>query len=1027
MIEGFVTPELTEGEAEEIARCFYGLRTRALALPGERDRNFLLRGDSGQEFVLKVVAPGERREALELQDRVLAHLSESTLRGVVPRVLPTRSGEPMAFLRGGGESSLRVRLLTHLPGTPLAQVRPHSAQLLDRLGSLLGRLDGVLQGLSDRSFNRDCDWDLKNALRFRLWTSCISDVDRRLRVEEIFREFEDHLQPVLQGLRRSLIHNDANDYNILVQDRGLEGQRISGLIDFGDLVLTHTVCEVAIAAAYAMLDKRDPVGAAARVVGGYHREFPLTETELELIYPLLRTRLAVSVTNAARQRERRPQNTYLQISARPAWDLLDQLRGTPPHLAHYRFRQACNLTPCPRSRAVVGWLTSHRKEIGKVLETKLTGQPVSVFDWSVDSLELGSFDPERPLAFRDLLLDRRAEAKSVIGVGRYHEPRLIYQNEVFDRGLEDRLRRPTLHLGIDLFTAHSSPVFSPLEGIVHSFQENASQDYGPTLVLRHDVGGEVGFFTLYGQISKKSLHRLKAGRPVAKGERIAWVAPAEENGGWPAHVHFQIITDLLGHRGVFPGVALPEQGEIWRSLCPDPNLILQIGSDKLLSSELGREELLRVRSRHVGPSLSIAYRKPLQIVRGFGSYLYDEVGRPYLDAVNNVAHVGHCHPEVVRAAAEQMAVLNTNTRYLHNRLTRYARRLCALFPPPLDVCFLVCSGSEANELALRLARTYTGQRDVIVLEGGYHGNTGALIEISSYKFDGPGGTGPPPYVHKVPMPDLYRGEFKASDPEAGRKYGRSVQRAVRQIQQSGRGPAAFIYESMPGCGGQIVLPEGYLGEAQRWVREAGGVCIADEVQVGFGRAGSHFWAFQTQGVVPDIVTLGKPIGNGHPLAAVVTRREIADRFNNGMEYFNTFGGNPVSCAVGLAVLAVIEKEGLQENALRVGRHLKGGLKKRQTGFPIIGDVRGRGLFLGVELVSDTASLAPAAEEAAYVVERMKENGILISADGPWHNVLKIKPPLVFSQEDADYLVATLESILNETFLSTTSLGVRSPG
>ena len=360
-----------------------------------------------------------------------------------------------------------------------------------------------------------------------------------------------------------------------------------------------------------------------------------------------------------------------------------------------------------------------------------------------------------------------------------------------------------------------------------------------------------------------------------------------------------------------------------------------------------------------------------------------------------------------------MAVLNTNTRYLHDSLTEYARRLAATLPDPLGVCFFVCTGSEANELALRMARTHTGRQGMVVLEGGYHGNTSSLVQLSSYKFDGPGGVGPPPWVASVPMPDGYRGRYRSSDPDCGARYAEEVGRAVEAL---GGRPAGFLFESILSCGGQIVLPEGFLRGAFERVRAAGGVCIADEVQVGFGRAGSSFWAFEEHGVVPDIVTLGKPIGNGHPLAAVVTTPEIADSFNNGMEYFNTFGGNPVSCRIGLAVLDVIEEEGLREHARRVGERLLAGLKGLVERHPIVGDARGTGLFQGIELVTDRESLDPAPRHATYLVERMRARGILLSTDGPLHNVVKIKPPLVFDEADADRLVETLDEVLEEDAL-----------
>lgn len=421
--------------------------------------------------------------------------------------------------------------------------------------------------------------------------------------------------------------------------------------------------------------------------------------------------------------------------------------------------------------------------------------------------------------------------------------------------------------------------------------------------------------------------------------------------------------------------------------------------------------LLAARRDRLGPSLSVSYHDPLEIVRGEGQYLFDRAGARYLDCVNNVCHVGHCEPRVVAAGQRQLAVLNTNTRYLHESILEYARRLTATLPPELSVCYFVNSGSEANELALRLARTHTGARDVVVLEHGYHGNTQALIDVSHYKFAGRGGQGAPETTHVVPLPDPYRGSHKGYEAASGAAYARHVEAAWERVIASGRRPAAFLAESISGCGGQVVFPAGYLAGAYAATRAVGGVCIADEVQVGFGRVGRAFWGFELQGVVPDIVTLGKPIGNGHPMAAVVTTPEIAASFANGMEYFNTFGGNPVSCAIGLAVLDVIEGDGLQAHAREVGTHFINRLRELGTRHDLVGNVRGEGLFIGVELVRDRATLEPAAAEADAVVEAMRHRGILLSTDGPHHNVIKIKPPLVFTRENADEVVAALDEVL----------------
>ena len=403
------------------------------------------------------------------------------------------------------------------------------------------------------------------------------------------------------------------------------------------------------------------------------------------------------------------------------------------------------------------------------------------------------------------------------------------------------------------------------------------------------------------------------------------------------------------------------------------------------------ESILEARRRLLGRNLSIAYENPLEIVRGSMQYLYDEDGRQYLDAYNNVAHVGHCHPRVVEAGVRQVQTLNTNTRYLHDAILDYAERLTSTLPTPLRVCYFVNSGSEANELAIRLARAHTNARDTIVLDHAYHGNTTTLIDLSPYKHDGPGGNGPPSWVHKVPLPRTNQDAQHVVD-------------TVKTIENL----CGFIAESMPSVAGQIVLPPGYLNQVYDAVRAAGGVCIADEVQTGYGRIGTHFWAFESYGVVPDIVVLGKPIGNGHPIGAVITTPDIAASFDNGMEFFSTFGGNTVSCAIGLAVLEVVQEEKLQAHALAVGEQLLSGLKALQKRYEIVVDVRGSGLFLGVELMTNNE---PATQEAHRIVNAMRDHAILIGTDGPSHNVLKIRPPMPFSAADADRFISTLQKML----------------
>jgi 4-aminobutyrate aminotransferase-like enzyme len=394
-------------------------------------------------------------------------------------------------------------------------------------------------------------------------------------------------------------------------------------------------------------------------------------------------------------------------------------------------------------------------------------------------------------------------------------------------------------------------------------------------------------------------------------------------------------------------------------------------------------------------------------------YFYDQSGATYLDCVNNVCQWGHCHPSIVRAAQKQMATLNTNSRYVYEQMAAFAERLTDTMPDGLDTVFFVNSGSEANDLAARLARAYTGNNDFVVVDRAYHGNSSLSTDLSPNRIDRPGRPGLPNYVRKTECPDLYRGRFRDDDPNAVQHYINDLGSVIDDMVAVDRSPAAFFAESLIGTGGQIVFPENYLASVYTKVRAAGGVCVADEVQVGFGRTGDHVWCFQSQGVTPDIVTMGKPIANGHPMAAVVTRREIAEAFDNGITYFNTFGGNPVSCAIGLACLDVLEQEELMTNTQAVSKALMTGLAELRAAHELIGDVRGLGLYIGVELVTDRQARLPATQAAKKIVESMKTQGVLVNTNGYDSNVLKIKPPMIIDHADVSHLLEAFESALSE--------------
>ncbi len=763
-----VPPPVSVADAAALIAELWGMRGEVSRLPSERDQNFAVASESGR-YVLKIANPAEERSMLEAQNLVMARLAEA-VPGLMQEALPTRAGERLATAPISGTPHL-VRLLDYLPGRPMGDVEWQSPELLQSVGRAVGLIDGALDGFDHPAFHRRFYWDLEHAPAIVAESvGLVSDAALRDQVGRFLEEFQRDVSPRIADLRQGVIHADANDYNLLVSD-----DRVSGVLDLGDMVWSRLVYDPAIAAAYTMTGKHDPLSAVLEVTAGYHAVHPLTEDELAVLYPLACLRLCQSVCVAAVQQARDPENRYLSVSQ----------------------------------------------------------------------------------------------------------------------------------------------------------------------------------------------------------ERIQ-----------------PMLAGALEVSARFAGEALRER--------------CQVGA---ASVGRAKEETLRRRVAVLSPSLSLSYDRPLKIVRGEGAYLFDETGGSFLDCVNNVAHVGHANPRVNAAMSAQAALLNTNARYLHDNIVDYAEALVARLPAPLTACFFMNSGSEANDLALRIARTVTGRRDVITLGGAYHGNSQSDIDVSPYKYNGPGGGGRVADVHEVPMPDPYRGVHRGSTPEAGRAYVREVDDVLARLATEGRAPAAFIAEAIMSCGGQIEPPPGFLEGAFAAVRRAGGICIADEVQIGFGRVGDAFWGFETQAAVPDIVTLGKPIGNGHPMAALITTAEIAAAFANGMEYFSTFGGNPVSCAVGLAVLREIDERGLQEHARVVGGELLTGLRELDSRF--VGDARGRGLFLGIELVRDRETREPAATEASYLVNRLRDQGVLLSTDGPDHNVIKIKPPLVFGRREADTLLEKLRVTLPE--------------
>jgi len=995
---------ISEKQAVHIALELYGLEAGAVSLPGELDFNFRLKSESGS-YLLRISRPGADLEYLDFQQKILQHVADSDSGTISPVPLPDLQGNYISETSDETGNIRKVRLLSWVKGRLWSGVNPVSDRLLYSLGEEAGRLTKTLQGFEHPLAKREFEWDVARAG----WTAKYEHLfsDDKLEILCYFKELFNGIQTRYRTLRKSVVHNDANDNNVVVSE-DLTNPKVRAIIDYGDAIHTQIINDLAITLAYAVMGKPDPLGASIPLVQGYHSLFPLLEEELEMLYVLVAMRLAISVTKSAINRKKEPDNEYLLISEAPAWDLLEKWRTLCPEFAQYSFRLACDLPAHPREKEFKEWATENPVSLTSLFPS-IHKEQVYPLDLSVSGTWIGDREEAGDLDLFQYKIEKlQRELPDKIIAGGYMEPRALYGTEAYERignkGIESR----TIHLGIDLWLPPGTPVFALFDGeVVVAVDDAGDKEYGGLIILKHHAR-DLPFYTLYGHQTVESAEKHRIGDRIKKGELVGIIGDHPENGNWAPHLHFQVMLSLLSYENDFPGVAYPGEMELWRSICPDPNLLFrQPGLESRPVEKLS--ETISYREEHLGKSLSLSYEEPLKMVRGDGVYLIDHLGRRFLDTVNNVAHVGHEHPRVVRAGQQQMAVLNTNTRYLHNNINAFSRELLRTMPEELSVVHVVNSGSEANELALRMARTCSGQKDMIAMEVGYHGNTSGCVSVSSYKFDGKGGAGAPEHTHIVPLPDSYRGIHRGTD--SGPLYAAHVQEQIDHIQALGRKPAAFICESIISCGGQIELPDQFLKMAYTSVREAGGLCIADEVQVGCGRMGKQFWGFQLHGVVPDIVTIGKPIGNGHPLAAVVCTREVAEAFANGMEYFNTFGGNPVSCAIGKEVLRVVREEKLQENALETGTYLKAELRKMQKEFPVIGEVRGQGLFLGIELCD--SDLNPQTDKAAYLANRMRELGILMSTDGLDVNVMKIKPPIVFSREHANQLLEALQRVFRE--------------
>ena len=944
-------PAITEDQAARIAATYFGLSATVTALGSQQDANFLLRTVAGEPIgVLKIANPVFTRAELEAQDAAAAFIDAAE--GI--RTATNVAAEGIVEIDSG--ATLFARIIRFLPGgtTNLAgqdYVRP--AQVA-ALGDLAGRTCRALAGFDHPGVDRVLQWDLRHAMRtVEVLAAHVPDAHRREVIESVAAAAWRIVSGLADDLPVQVIHGDITGDNVVCSESGLP----DGLIDFGDLMRSWTVAELAVAVATLLRHDGCEPAATLPAIRAFHAVRPLSPAEVDALWPLVVMRSAALVVSGIHQSSIDADNDYATSALDHEWRIFQRANDIPIPVMTAQIRYALGV--------------AHRTEpiTGRLLDGD-TGE-ILVLDLSVDAdaLDGGAWlAPDREARLAADALAAGAEAVATV----FGQARLTRSATLSSTS------PATVATGIELWAAQPLTLMAPWAGTVTVTEGFVTVTGMPgTLELRGSVHAATG------------THSAEAGGALATVDGPVWIQLRRPGAA------------------AVPDFVRPEYAAGWLAQVSDPGPLLGLPSAAGLVDDSA--ELRQRRERAFAEVQEHYYEHPPRIERGWREHLIGVDGRTYLDMVNNVAVLGHGHPQLADAVARQWRRLNTNSRFNYGVVVEFSERLAATLPDPLDTVFLVNSGSEADDLALRLAMAATGRHDIVAVAEAYHGWTYATDAISTSIADNPNALSTrPPWVHTVPSPNSYRGEHRGIDAQ---RYAPEAVTIIEDLVAQGKPPAAFICEPFYGNAGGMALPDGYLKAVYAAVRAAGGVAIADEVQVGYGRTGRWWWAFEQQGVVPDIVCVAKAMGNGQPLGAVITTKAIADAYRNCGYFFSSAGGSPVSCVVGLTVLDVIESEGLQENALTVGDHIVARINKLATRHPLIGTVHGSGLYMGVELVRDRTTLEPATAETAAICDRMRELGVIVQATGDRQNVLKMKPPMCITLDSADFFVDMLDRVL----------------
>ncbi|WP_166218403.1 aminotransferase [Pseudomonas atagonensis] len=955
------SPQVSEEQARQWLAEHYGLSGTLQALGSQQDLNYRVDSARGR-FVLKICRGDYALVELQAQHAGLKFLAEhSTVH--VPRVIVANNGQDLLSLEAGGEA-VHVRLLEYIEGQPLTHLDHLGDQVVARFGRLCGEMDLALSGFDHPGLERTLQWDARHASALiGHLLPVIKDAQQRELLADAAEQAEQRLLPLQDKLPVQAIHMDITDDNAVWARDAQRHWQLQGVIDFGDLVRTWRITDLSVTCAALLHHAAGDPFVILPAVQAYHAVNPLQREELQALWPLIVARAAVLVLSGEQQVSIDPGNAYSRDNLVHEWEIFRVATSVPQALM-----EAAILTAVGQTLPVI------ESDGFAPLLPGLLGREFALIDLGVLSphFEAGNWEQE---GIDQRLLNEAAVAHG-LAASRYGQYRLSQTR------VDSPVEPDTFALHVELRLPSSTVVEAPFAGVLHQAADGALQLEGESLCVR-----------LWGVTPS-----LPTGAALLKGQVLGAVSGA---------LQVQLCRGTQLNPPLF---CAPSRVPAWQALCPSPAALLGLACDA--EPELDAKTLLERRDASFARTQKHYYVDPPRIERGWRNHLIDMQGRSYLDMLNNVAVLGHGHPRMAAVAARQWSLLNTNSRFNYAAVAEFSERLLKLAPEGMDRVFLVNSGSEANDLAIRLAWAYSGGRDMVSVLEAYHGWTVGADAVSTSIADNPKALeSRPDWVHPVTAPNMYRGEFRGQD--CAPDYVRSVEHHLQKLAEQKRQLAGFICEPVYGNAGGISLPPGYLQQVYARVRAQGGVCIADEVQVGYGRMGRFFWGFEDQGVVPDIITMAKGMGNGQPLGAVITRREIAEALEAEGYFFSSAGGSPVSCQIGMAVLDVMEEEKLWENAQVVGGHFKARLEALIDKHPLVGAVHGSGFYLGLELIRNRATLEPATEETMLLCDRLRELGIFMQPTGDDLNILKIKPPMVTSRQSVDFFVDMLERVLEE--------------